>query len=152
MSKPLNPGKSELLAPAQTKTEIAGPTSPAPNPHPVTPDGRYFVVRGRLWRTADPSLSVDQRQGFVDELMSARRAVRTAKLAGDASALAVARGAVDGAKRALGERGPVWWADGAPDLNRHMASNTPYAQWFSEIYMSDNPGEHRADKSSDKAA
>ena len=31
---------------------------------------------------------------------------------------------------ALVERGPVWWDDGAPDLNRHMAKNTPYAEWF----------------------
>jgi len=22
--------------------------------HPVTPDGRYFVVRGRLWRMSNP--------------------------------------------------------------------------------------------------
>jgi HAD superfamily hydrolase (TIGR01509 family) len=28
--------------------------------------------------------------------------------------------AVDEVKRALGERGPAWWDDGAPDLNRHM--------------------------------
>jgi hypothetical protein len=37
---------------------------------------------------------------------------------------------VDAAKRALGERGPVWWTDGAPDYNRRMARNTPYASWF----------------------
>jgi hypothetical protein len=40
---------------------------------------------------------------------------------------------VDHAKRALGERGPVWWTDGAPDLNRHMARTTPYAAWFAEL-------------------
>ena len=39
------------------------------------------------------------------------------------------RAAVDAAKRALGERGPVWWTDGAPDLNRRLARNTPYAGW-----------------------
>jgi hypothetical protein len=33
----------------------------------------------------------------------------------------------------LGERGPVWWHDGAPDLNRHMIKNTPYADWFADI-------------------
>ncbi len=33
-------------------------------------------------------------------------------------------------KRALGERGPVWWDDGAPDLNRHLARTTPYAAWY----------------------
>ena len=29
----------------------------------------------------------------------------------------------------LGERGPVWWTDGAPDFNRKLARNTPYARW-----------------------
>ncbi len=26
----------------------------AVDPYLVTPDGRYFVVRGRLWRTSNP--------------------------------------------------------------------------------------------------
>ena len=30
------------------------------------------------------------------------------------------------AKVELGERGPVWWSDGAPDYNRHLIKNTPY--------------------------
>jgi hypothetical protein len=62
--------------------------------------------------------------------MAARRAVRSSRSAGDPEAEAAARSAVDSAKHALGERGPVWWTDGAPDLNRHMARNTPYAAWF----------------------
>ncbi|KAK0331668.1 hypothetical protein LTR94_027997 [Friedmanniomyces endolithicus] len=61
--------------------------------------------------------------------MDARRAVGVAKRAGDDAAVATARKAVDAAKIALGERGPVWWDDGAPDLNRHMARTGPYAQW-----------------------
>ncbi|NHZ89888.1 hypothetical protein F2P45_12815 [Massilia sp. CCM 8733] len=56
--------------------------------HPTTPDGRYFVVSGRRWRTSNP---------------------------------------------ALGERGPVWWTDGAPDFNRRMAANTPYAAWYAGL-------------------
>jgi hypothetical protein len=36
--------------------------------HPVTPDGRYFVVRGRLWRLADPNLSAAVRSTLVSEL------------------------------------------------------------------------------------
>jgi hypothetical protein len=32
-----------------------------------------------------------------------------------------------------GERGPVWWTDGAPDYNRHMARNTPYRKWYESI-------------------
>jgi len=99
---------------------------------PETPDGRYFVVRGRLWRLANPTLPADERKALVDQLMSARRAVRTALDAADAPAEAAAHAAVDLAKRGLGERGPVWWTDGAPDLNRHMARTTPYAAWFAD--------------------
>ena len=53
-----------------------------------------------------------------------------AKRGGDPVAMKVARKAVDVAKVALGERGPPWWTDGAPDFNRHMAKNTPYAEWY----------------------
>jgi hypothetical protein len=70
--------------------------------HPVTPDGRYFVVRGRLWRMTNPSL---------DEVV-----------------------------QALGERGPVWWDDGSPDLNRHMAKNTACADWYAKLARSDHGG------------
>ena len=95
----------------------------------VTPDGRYLVVRGRLWRRSDPHLPETQRQALVDALMDARRAVGRA-LRDDPAALPVARAAVDAAKTALGERGPVWWHDGAPDLTRRLARNTLYADWF----------------------
>jgi hypothetical protein len=27
----------------------------------------------------------------------------------------------------------VWWTDGAPDFNRKMIRNTPYAAWFSRL-------------------
>jgi hypothetical protein len=100
--------------------------------HPVTPDGRYFVVRGRLWRCANPALPDEERRGLVAALMAARRAVALARRAGDAAGLAAARAAVDAAKRGLGERGPVWWTDGAPDYNRRLARNTPYAAWYAE--------------------
>lgn len=103
------------------------------SPYPATPDGRYFVVRGRLWRCADPSLSADDQDRLVHDLMAARRAVRTALASEDSDALATARRAVDKAKIGLGERGPVWWTDGAPDLNRRMARNTIYADWFAAL-------------------
>ncbi|HYD98242.1 MAG TPA: hypothetical protein VEH84_02555, partial [Alphaproteobacteria bacterium] len=102
-----------------------------PGPHPTTPDGRYFVVRGRLWRCSDPALDPAERGRLVRALMAARRAVRDAR--GDPERLAAARRAVDDAKRALGERGPVWWTDGAPDFNRRMARTTPYAAWFESL-------------------
>lgn len=101
--------------------------------HPVTPDGRYFVVAGRLWRTSNPDLPPAERQALVDRLMRARRQVGVAVKAGDKDAERQARGEVDAAKRALGERGPVWWTDGAPDLNRRMAANTPYAAWYAAL-------------------
>lgn len=89
------------------------------------------MVRGRLWRRSNPALPEAERQRHVDELMDARRAVRTA-LKGDPEALRTARARVQAAKEALGERGPVWWVDGAPDENRRMAKNSSYADWFAE--------------------
>ena len=88
-------------------------------------------MRGRLWRAADPNLPEGKRARLVDALMHARRAVRAAR--GDPDALQTARHTVDAAKRGLGERGEVWWGDDAPDWNRHLAKNTPYAEWFTEI-------------------
>ncbi len=99
--------------------------------YPTTPDGRYFVVRGRLWRTTDPSLDAERRAALVRDLMAARRAVHSAR--GDAAKLADARAAVHAAKVALGERGAPWWTDGAPDLNRKMAHSTAYATWFANL-------------------
>lgn len=104
-----------------------------PRPAPVTPDGRYLVVRGRLWRRADPGLGDAERQTLVDALMQARRAVRDALRSADEDALRRARLSVDAAKHDLGERGPVWWSDGAADYNHHMARNTPYADWWTAI-------------------
>ena len=95
-----------------------------------TPDGRYIVVRGRLWRATDPRLTEEARARHTTALMTARREVGLALRAGDAERLRAARRAVDAAKVALGERGPVWWDDGAPDLNRRLVRNTPYADWF----------------------
>lgn len=103
-------------------TETAG--------HPTTPDGRYFVVRGRLWRKANPLLPANVRDALVKQLMDARRGLRGSPSEAE---LRAAREQVDRAKRALGERGPVWWTDGAPDLNRKLAKNTPYRDWFAQL-------------------
>lgn len=53
--------------------------------------------------------------------------------ANDAAAREQSRQAVDQAKHALGERGDPWWADGAPDYNRHLVQNSPYAAWFGAL-------------------
>ena len=70
-----------------------------------TPDGRYFVVRGRLWRMSNPDLQADVRQRLVDRLMDGRRQVKSALRSKDAEAERTARALVDEAKRGLGERG-----------------------------------------------
>lgn len=101
-------------------------------PPAVTPDGRYIVVRGRLWRRANPNLPEGESATLVDRLMTARRAVRTSLANGDQDALAEAHARVDAAKIALGERGPTWW-DSDVDLNRHMARKTPYADWYAGL-------------------
>ena len=100
-------------------------------PEPLrTPDGRYIVVEGRLWRASRPDLSDAERERLVAALMNARRAVRDAQDALNGGALRRARRKVQSAKVALGERGPVWWTDGAPDYNRRLVTNTPYAEWY----------------------
>ena len=98
--------------------------------YPVTPDGRYFVVKGRLWRCANPSLPAKTRQRLVRELMQARREKGEAMRNEDELGREAARQKVDKTKHELGERGSVWWTDGTPDWNRQMAINTPYADWF----------------------
>ena len=105
-----------------------------------TPDGRYLVVRGRLWRRSNPGLLDEERARLTRELMDARRAKGAAMRAGDAAAREAARARVDAAKVGLGERGPVWWTDGAPDLNRHMARTTEYAAWFGEAEAAGEQG------------
>ena len=72
-----------------------------------TPDGRYIVVNGRRWRASDPGIPPKLRQELVDELMAARRLVRT-----DAEH---ARPRVQEAKIALGERGYEWWTTPSDD-------------------------------------
>ncbi|KJQ52556.1 DUF3253 domain-containing protein [Microbacterium sp. SA39] len=66
-----------------------------------TPGGHHIVVDGRRWRATDPSIPDTFRQELVDELMAARRAVKTAETD--------ARRRVHDAKTALGERGEPWW-------------------------------------------
>ncbi|GAA1616460.1 DUF3253 domain-containing protein [Actinoplanes couchii] len=66
-----------------------------------TEDGRYIVVDGRRWRATDPAIPEALRQELVNELMAARRLVR--------SDPETARPRVQDAKVALGERGDPWW-------------------------------------------
>jgi hypothetical protein len=67
--------------------------------------GADFVVRGRLWRMANPELDESERADLVRRLGAARRSVRDAKQSADLKAEVAAHKAVDEVKRALGERG-----------------------------------------------
>ena len=74
-----------------------------------TDDGRFIVVDGRRWRTADPALPDDVRERLLHHLGVGRSGVRTARSAGDDAAVAAARARVQLAKTGLGERGTAWW-------------------------------------------
>jgi len=102
--------------------------------YPRTPDRRYFVARGRMWRCTDPALDDSTRRAAVKRLMQARRAVGQARTEPEERA---ARDAVDAAKRDLGERGPVWWDDGAPDEGGKHPRNTSYADWWADLSDAD---------------
>lgn len=88
-----------------------------PANHERTPDGRYVVIDGRRWRATDTGIPAELRAQLVRELMSARRAVRTAR-GGTGEDLRRARSRVHDAKVALGERGEPWWEAGTPDGRR----------------------------------
>ena len=98
--------------------------------YPRTPDGRYFVAKGRLWRCTNPNLPEGERRAHVKALMRARNAVR---LAANADEEREARAAVHDAKVALGERGPVWWEDGAEPEDRLAPHNSSYADWWADL-------------------
>jgi hypothetical protein len=93
-----------------------------------TPDRRYTVVDGILQRATNPALSEAERVALVAELFEAKQAVKTA--GEDYLAMRDARLRIEQAMRALGERGPVWWDDGVPDLSGRPVDATPYAEWW----------------------
>ena len=100
--------------------------------YPATPDGRYFVAKGRLWRTTNPDLAEDERKRLVSELMTARGDV--ARAGNDAGKLKDARARVHAAKVALGERGEPWWdEDGTEDVLRHAPWTTRYKSWWETL-------------------
>ncbi len=95
--------------------------------YPRTPDGHFFVSKGRLWRCTDPALDDSTRRAGVKALMQARRGVFVAQTEAETRA---ARDKVDAAKRQLGERGPVWWQDDSPDEGGKHPRNSIYADWW----------------------
>ena len=99
--------------------------------YPHTPDGRYFVAAGKLWRCSDPRLTPEGRKALTAKLMAARRKVK--EVQHNEAQLKRARRAVNAAKEALGERGPGWWDDGAPDETMKAPSESSYADWWASL-------------------
>src|SRR5688572_10811459 len=64
----------------------------------LTPDGRYIVVRGRLWRATNPNLGAQERRSLTARLMEARRTVGVAKRKNDGALLRAARQEVQAVK------------------------------------------------------
>src|SRR5438309_803377 len=95
-----------------------------------TPDGRYLVIDGVLWRAPNPLLRAETRERLVKAASKARRDVARAKRTVDDELMRSARERVGKAKAGLGERGMPWWTDGAPDFNRRKVQSTPYAAWY----------------------
>lgn len=91
----------------------------------ATPDGRYIIVHGVLWRAADPNLAPDIKEDLVSALMEARlearRAVGVALKSGDGAAERSARRCVHKAKIAKSER-----RHQAQDVD-HNAALSPHA-------------------------
>jgi hypothetical protein len=84
----------------------------------------------RAWRASHLNLTEEERGHWIAQLIKARRAVHSAP--GNPDQLAIPRRAIHETKCALGERGPVWWTDGAPDLNWRLAKNSSYSGWWLE--------------------
>jgi len=115
--------------------------------HPRTPDSRYLVVRGRLGLLGNLFLAPDMREGLVRELMAARSGVRVGRA--DHKAVAAARMPVEAAKRALGERGPAWWTEGArlrpPDGGGHLIGGMACRTRLNDAPRTDLSDEVRAE-------
>lgn len=90
----------------------------------------------------NPNLTAEEVARLKRLLSQARLAVKYALATKNNHAEWVSGHAVDRAKIALGERGPVWWVDGAPDYNRHLLKNTPYAhlRFGAQDALSEQPG------------
>lgn len=96
--------------------------------YPVALDGRYFIVKNRLWRCTNPALEHSLVTQLETDLGKARAAVK--KYKDHPAEFKTARVRVHEANIALGERGPLWWTDGAPDYNRWYPKNTRYRQFW----------------------
>jgi hypothetical protein len=81
---------------------------------------------------SDPKLNEFERRKLKAKLGLLRTRGRVAHLSGDDLLVQELRHEIDRIKQALGERGPVWWADGTPDYNGRLVTASPYASWWSQ--------------------
>lgn len=93
------------------------------------------MVRHRLWRCTNPALKKERVEQLESDLGKARSDIR--KFRDDHDRLKATRARMNAAKIALGERGPVWWSDGAPDYNRKHPKNTPYRDFWLSLQVFD---------------
>ena len=68
----------------------------------LTPDGRYLILRGRLWRATKPHLSKEEDYVLVKSLLQGRRMKGVAMRANYAHVQERARQEVDQVKRQFG--------------------------------------------------
>ena len=102
--------------------------TPAPDRRVLeTPDGRYIVVRGRLWRRARPDLPADVRDRLVHGLMDARRAVKAGRKGDDAAAAKVYEGTAPLTARDIAATA-FWIATLPPHININSIEMMPTCQ------------------------
>jgi len=73
----------------------------------TTPDGRYIVIQGRLWRAPNPALPAERKVKYMRDLLNGRRALKAAKLSGDEAAITAARRPRSASASAAGCGGPT---------------------------------------------
>ena len=83
-----------------------------------TDDGRYVVVDGRRWRTADPALPDDVRARLLHHLGVARSGVRTAGRAGDEPRSPPRAPGCSWRRPAWGSGATAWWEQSDDDARR----------------------------------
>lgn len=135
-TSPANKSQRHLSSlPAETTTATKNDQVKTTSPkraggYPVTPDGHYFIVRSRLWRCTDPTLSPEARSDLQKELMDYRRQLTSrAKANKTEDEVKEMRAGVQQVKEKLGERGEPWWEEGEV-CDRKMIGNTGYKEWW----------------------
>ncbi|CAO1613545.1 unnamed protein product [Sympodiomycopsis kandeliae] len=123
--------------PSDTSSTATKTTAKTPEKkYPVTPDGHYFIVRGKCWRCTNPNLANDRRAQLQKELMNARRLLtKKNQEKSTREEIQAQRDRVQKCKEELGERGEPWWdvTSQHPVVDRKMVRNTVYKDWWDQL-------------------